>query len=317
MKEIAVIIPVYNVHKTIRRTLYSVAVQLNKSFTVYLSVDGEAEGSYDYLYDSFPDLDMKILYSPINRGAGGARQYAMDNTKEPYIIFIDADDIFSSVNSISILRNAMEEDDVLVCTSFWREQLDGSFKLKSVSILTWMHGKIYRRSFLDKYEIRFNPEHTNANEDVGFNTQIHLIANCIDERIKQLTNETVYIQLENNESLTRINNAEFTHKKSFEGFVMNKLYAHKHALKVLGEFDKDIKESIIRSFVHIYLNYFGIYEDKPHYVESFKKYSKLFFDELYQHVKDYPTEKTISIEIELLGMEDIHTYLKWKKSVIG
>ena len=64
MKEIAVIIPVYNVHKTIRRTLFSVAVQLNKSFTVYLSVDGEAEGSYDYLYDSFPDLDMKILYSP-------------------------------------------------------------------------------------------------------------------------------------------------------------------------------------------------------------------------------------------------------------
>ena len=39
------------------------------------------------IYDSFPDLDMKILYSPINRGAGGARQYAIDITKEPYIIF--------------------------------------------------------------------------------------------------------------------------------------------------------------------------------------------------------------------------------------
>lgn len=317
MKEIAVIIPVYNAHKTIRKTLCSVSVQLNKNFTVYLSVDGEQEGSYDYLYDSFPDLDMKILYSPVNRGAGGARQYAMDNTFEPYITFIDSDDIFSSASSISILRNAMEENDVMVSSPFWREQQDGSFKLKSVSILTWLHGKMYRRSFLDKYKIRFNEEYTNTNEDVGFNTQCHLIADCVNERIKQLTADSVYIQLDNSNSLTRMNNNEFVYKKSFEGFVMNKLHAHKHALSILGEFDDDIKESIIRSIVHIYINYYGIHQDNEYYVETFKKYSKIFIDELYPYVKDYPVEKTIRLEIELVGMDDIHNYLKWKKSVIS
>ena len=33
---------------------------------------------------------------------------------------------------------------------------------------------------------------------------------------------------------------------------MNKIHAHKHALEVLGEYDDDIKESIIRS-IAIYL----------------------------------------------------------------
>ena len=315
MKDIAVIIPTYNVHKTIRKTLHSLAVQLNKNFTVYISVDGEAEGSYGYLYDSFPDLDMKILYSPINRGAGGARQYAIDITKEPYIIFIDADDIFNSASSIDILINSMEENDVLVSSPFWREGTDGQYTLKSVSILTWLHGKIYRRSFLDKYKIRFNDMYTNTNEDVGFNTQCHLIANCVDERIKQI-DQTTYIQLQNPNSLTRQNNNEFVHKKSFEGFIMNKIHAHKHALEVLGEYDDDIKESIIRSIAHIYINYYGLFLDNLYYTETFNKYSKIFIDELYKYVKDYDFEKTLQIELELIGMDNIHSYLKWKNSLI-
>ena len=35
--------------------------------------------------------------------------------------------------------------------------------------MVWMHGKMYRRSFFSKYNIRFND--SRANEDVGFNTQ--------------------------------------------------------------------------------------------------------------------------------------------------
>ena len=56
--------------------------------------------------------------------------------------------------------------------------------------------------------------YTNTNEDVGFNTQCHLIANCVDERIKQI-DQTTYIQLQNPNSLTRQNNNEFVHKKKF------------------------------------------------------------------------------------------------------
>ena len=65
MKNIAVIIPTYNAHKTIKKTLHSLACQLNKSFRVYLAVDGEPEGTYDYLLNQFDTLDMEILYCPM------------------------------------------------------------------------------------------------------------------------------------------------------------------------------------------------------------------------------------------------------------
>jgi len=49
MSNIAVIIPVYNAHETITNTLHSIAMQRHVDFSVYLVVDGESVGSYDYL----------------------------------------------------------------------------------------------------------------------------------------------------------------------------------------------------------------------------------------------------------------------------
>lgn len=320
MKNIAIIIPVYKAHKTIRRSLYSIASQLNKSFTVYLSVDGEEVGSYDYLLESFPDIDIKILYSPVNRGAGGARQYALDATQEPFVTFVDSDDIFNTVSALDILYGSFNDDrDILVCTSFWRELEDSSFRLKTVSILTWMHGKMYRRSFLNKYNIRFNTKYTNANEDLGFNTQVHLIADGAKERIKQLNNETVYIQLKNNESLTNKNDGEFKYTVSVEGYVMNKIHAHKHVIEELGIIDDDIKKSIVMSFVHIYMNYYGIYSDNIEYVKRFDKFSKIFFKNMNKYVEDFDKDIVKATELDVLddNEEFYSQYLEWKNYVLG
>ena len=55
--------PVYKAHDTIKRTLSSIAMQSHIDFNVYLMVDGEEEGSYDYLHDLFDKLiDMNIYY---------------------------------------------------------------------------------------------------------------------------------------------------------------------------------------------------------------------------------------------------------------
>ena len=129
-------------------------------------------------------------------GGGNARHI---NTYEPFITFIDSDDILNSVSALDILYTAFEDKDVLVITPHWREEEDGSFKMKAISMVTWMHGKMYRRSFLEKYNIHFNPEFASSNEDVGFNTQIFLLADEENERIKSLTGVTTYIQLNNGE----------------------------------------------------------------------------------------------------------------------
>lgn len=61
--DISVIIPAYNAHKAIKRTLCSLASQFGVSFKVYLVVDGEEVGSYDY-FDMFDDkiFHLEILY---------------------------------------------------------------------------------------------------------------------------------------------------------------------------------------------------------------------------------------------------------------
>ena len=150
--KIAVIIPTYKAHKTIKNTIASIINQMGVDFNIYLSVDGEEIGSYDYIKEFYPQVN--ILYSPINRGAGGARQYGIDNTSEEFITFIDADDLYNSLSGLYSLTRYFDDTTVAVWSAFTAQNDDGTFNVKDGSI-TWMHGKMYRRSFLDKYG-RFN-----------------------------------------------------------------------------------------------------------------------------------------------------------------
>ena len=316
MKDIAIIMPTYKAHKTIKRTLASMVNQMGPSYRIYISVDGEQEGSYDYLLTMFDMLDIKILYSPINRGCGGARQYGIDNSVEPFFTFIDTDDIFNSINSLSILHRSFEDQDVLVCTPFWRQMLDGTFALKNVSILTWMHGKMYRRSFIDKHGIRFNTEYTNSNEDVGFNLQIGLISDSITERIKQLNDQAVYIQLDNSDSLTRKNNGEFLYKSNVTGYIMNKIHAYKYVIETVKMIDKDIRESIIKALANIFDNYFGRFLDNEEFIKTFHDFSKIFYKEVYHYTDEIDEARREVIEREILYTDKSYgDFIKWKETL--
>ena len=71
MKEIAVIIPIYKAHDTIKHTLCSIGMQRVVDYKCYLVVDGEEKGVYDYLRD-YVHFDMEILYMDKNGGPGVA-----------------------------------------------------------------------------------------------------------------------------------------------------------------------------------------------------------------------------------------------------
>jgi hypothetical protein len=75
----------------------------------------------------------------------------------------------------------------------------------------WMFGKMYRRSFIDKYNIRFHPT-SRANEDNGFNTIIRLCSNE-NEQINFIPDH-VYYWHENLKSITRNNDCQYTYGSS-------------------------------------------------------------------------------------------------------
>lgn len=322
-KDIAVIIPAYKAHKTIKRTLCSLATQFGVSFNVYIVVDGEEVGSYDYLLDIFDSFHMDILYKKENSGPGLSRQYAIDNTSEPFITFIDSDDVLHNVNSLYIMRSAFTtEEDVVVITPFYQQLADGSFRLRASSCLTWMHGKMYRRSFLDKYKIHFNKDYSSSNEDAGFNSMIGLIADAKTERIKLLDLEAVtYVQLCNPQSITNSNDREFSRSKlNIEGFVYNKLHAFDYVVNTLGIFDKGIAEAAVRSMCHIYINYVGINEDVEDFAETVNDLAKISYKQLYEYYKEELTKEEIEeIEKDLIISSGYSylAYLQWKDKVIG
>ena len=112
---------------------------------------------------------IRYLETPENGGGGMARQYGIDNTSNPLIMFCDADDRFFDCTALLNLFNSIRVNNVksgkefnLLSSSFYEEHIeaDGAgydlIKHEKPTMI-WMHGKIFRRSFLKKYHIRFLP----------------------------------------------------------------------------------------------------------------------------------------------------------------
>lgn len=221
---IDIIIPAYNAHDTIERTLFSIAYQKNIDYLNVYIVNDASE--YDYAKEiKYFRKFMKIKELKIDKnvGPGLARQYGIDNSDSKYIIFIDSDDVFSNPFSIKTLYDKIENTSSDVVISSFYEELEDATRIEHVDDTIWLHGKIYRREFLETNKIRFN--NTYANEDNGFNQLIFLHESKI-ESIYEFT----YYWLFNSKSITRINNHEYSFD-GLEGYIYNITWALDIAIK--------------------------------------------------------------------------------------
>ena len=106
---IDVIIPAYNSHDTIVKTLASLVMQLNRDELIVTIVN---DGGKDYkeIVENFkPYLNIQEIGYKENRGPGHARQFGVDNTSADFITFIDADDTFYEACSLSLLSQPIKD----------------------------------------------------------------------------------------------------------------------------------------------------------------------------------------------------------------
>lgn len=276
MKEIAIIIPTYKAHKTIERTLLSIALQsIKDKIKVYLSVDADGE-NYDYLLDYKKHFDMEILYAEKNGGPGVARQYAIDRTKEPFIVFIDADDSFVGAFALEYLYQMINSgDDVIMGRALMVEEMRNGMLQNHEQDMVWLHGKIYKREFMEKYNIRFTK--LRANEDVGFNRLFRLLKG--KNRIPSL-NQVVYAWHYEEGSIVRSKGHEYEFAGSIEGAVTNTIESVKHAI----EYDFAKEECytlILEQLFHNYIYYLRVLEYAPQQEEFALKHFRRYYKELY------------------------------------
>lgn len=116
MKELSIIIPVYNVQKYLEDCLLSIYKQSLslETFEVIAVNDGSTDSSIDILREygeMYPNL---IIISQENKGLSVARNNGLAVASGKYVFFMDSDDFLCLDSLASLLLKAMEHDlDVL------------------------------------------------------------------------------------------------------------------------------------------------------------------------------------------------------------
>lgn len=193
---VSIIIPIYNVEDFIDRGMRNILQQDYPCIEYILVDDGSTDSSALKCVEWKEKCNsIRIIHQP-NSGAGPARNNGLDNAKGKYIYFFDIDDLASS-NLVSYCVNIMETKDVdyilfgfRAVTTFLSNRVDevefeeklftSNEELKECYIKNFIlpsHGngfpwnKFYRKSFLDRYHLRF--DNLRIQQDEVFNLKIY------------------------------------------------------------------------------------------------------------------------------------------------
>lgn len=102
---VSVIVPVYNADSYLSECLDSVLRQSFSDFEVIVVDDGSTDKS-GYVCDTYAKRDKRIrVYHVENGGVSSARNTALDYAKGEYVIFLDADDFWTSDDCLETLVN--------------------------------------------------------------------------------------------------------------------------------------------------------------------------------------------------------------------
>lgn len=311
-RKIDVIIPAYNVADEILfRCLASIACQdIVSELEVTIVDDASTEQNYAAVADYFKSmLKINILRYEVNGGPGVARQYGIEHTNNGYLTFIDADDTFNGSFALKALRNGIEMNNGVfqMCVGVFDEVHEmglnpgeGPILMPHEQDLIWMFGKLYRRNYIDKYNIRFH-ESSRANEDNGFNTICRLCASE-QEQINFIPAH-VYYWHENPNSITRANDCQYSYggseRDSFYGYVENMIYAVKEAKK-RKPYNGGITMWAVSCMLNIYEYYIECADRAPDHAANNWKWCKRYYDEVYSTL-----EEDISMEILAQHYNDV------------
>ena len=296
-----IIIPCYNAHETIDRCIGSILCQrVLPSIHVTLVNDGGK--SYDEVIKRYsPLMDIQEIGYEENKGPATARNYGLTHTKHDLIMFVDSDDALANPFSAIMLINEMHTDpnNVIVISNFLEEVAPLQFKIHDRDT-SFMHGKMYKRAYLEKYNI-LQKDGSRNNEDVGFNI-LALLNASPDEKIRY-TDFISFNWLFNPDSTVRKDKDRYDRSISFRGFADNLTYVFEE-LDKRGKGDTPaILAEKVTTMERLYLLFKERTEGFPQFREGNLQAVKNFYHKIYKHI-----EKDVSEEL----FDQIYNNLQFK-----
>jgi len=236
-KSVNIIIPAYNAHETIGQTLASIAMQDNVDDIAITVVDDCSKERYEEITKKYEMLNIKCIRNEKNIGCGQSRQVGIDHCRSKYFMFLDADDCLIHPNGVACLLNTIIEHKAdVVISNFYEELENGDYFLHEKDDV-WMHGKLFRTSFIKKHNVRFSD--TRANEDHAFNI---IVSQCGAKRVS--VDYVTYLWKNNPNSIMRAGNAYINY---IDQFIENAHYTLDDLLS------RGIK---INNIIEVYLQYY-------------------------------------------------------------
>ena len=180
MKKVSVIIPIYNGQNYIESIFDQIGAQTYQELEVLLINDGSTDDSAIVIADmiskaaSGNGVEFKLINQD-NTGQGGARNRGIEEATGDYLLFVDQDDRIKNDYIKQLLDVAEDNTSDIVISGYEHITSDGEVKehvelingewCRFMNITPW--GKIYRRDFIKRENIRFLP--VPLGEDIYFN----------------------------------------------------------------------------------------------------------------------------------------------------
>lgn len=189
MPAVSVIIPVFNVEKTIEKCVESLVLGRMRDLEVILVDDGSVDGSWELCQDLARRFSpVRCIRNGENRGVSHARNCGLDAATGDYVCFVDSDDWVSEYYVTSLMDTAQENPDALVLCGLhfinlaedyrrvylWEQAgslydlgKENFFQLHHRFLLPQLWNKIFRRDIIENHRLRFD-ESQSMGEDFQF-----------------------------------------------------------------------------------------------------------------------------------------------------
>ena len=275
---IDLIIPTYKNKKGLIKTLESIDWSLSQ-ISVYI-VDDCSNLDYSDIIERFPKIK-NWFFLEKNCGPGCARQYGIEHTLNPYIMFMDTGDFFINKEvQEKMINTIMENPRVKMFNWLF---LEGDHYSKHTS--NHLHSKVYSRNFLLFYEITFCAESSYANEDIGFNRACRMILEGRPHALLNINTVLTVWDIDDS-SLTR-GNPDYTYKTQNIALALNCIHSHQIAQK--NKVSLDVRhQDLVDIMGSMYITFVYTAVKKPEFIQFAWDGAKLFYNELYkkENIKD-------------------------------
>lgn len=187
---LAIIIPVYNMSKSISKTVQSILIQNDQNIEIIFIDDGSKDGSIDIVKKMVESKGTQCsFYHQTNSGVSIARNKGLSVAKSEYVLFLDADDLlnehfFSSIKpfinkyyDLISYKYAFIKNEINTTGSIGITDCDGLldidyelenyFQLRRRRMKFHLSSMVFRREFLIENNILFD-ERLKSGEDSLF-----------------------------------------------------------------------------------------------------------------------------------------------------